>query len=217
MQKLAISTLAAVMLAGSFSVVADASATDVAKLRDQLVELGVPTTGADQLVNYLQTVKLTAADKAEIEALVKEAKSIIGNQKDLTKLSSDAKQNLVNLAKKAGAKVGLTVNYDVVDGVKTIALVSSKGESILSLKSTDLEKALTNFNGDVIALVDSIVSTGAAVVTTPSSNNGTSTTPVPGAGLNNTGAELPTMVMAGTGLVVLAAGLMVVSKRELQK
>ena len=96
MKKLAISTLAAVMLAGSFSVVADASTTDVTKLRNQLVELGVPATGADQLVNYLQTVKLTAADKAEIEALVKEAKSVIGNQTDLTKLSSDAKQNLVN-------------------------------------------------------------------------------------------------------------------------
>ena len=43
-----------------------------------------------------------------------------------------------------------------------------------------------------------------------------SVTPTPGSGLNNTGAKLPTTVMAGAGLVVLAAGLMVTSGRKLQ-
>ena len=54
MKKLTISALAAMMVAGSFGAVAEASTTDVAKLRDQLVSLGVPSNSANQLITYLQ-------------------------------------------------------------------------------------------------------------------------------------------------------------------
>ena len=43
-----------------------------------------------------------------------------------------------------------------------------------------------------------------------------SVTPMPDSSLNDTGFELPAVMMAGAGLVVLAAGLMVVSHRHMQ-
>ena len=71
MKKLGVSVLATVMLAGSFGVVANASTTDVSKLRDQLVSLGVPSNSANQLITYLQSIDLSVADEADLEGLVK--------------------------------------------------------------------------------------------------------------------------------------------------
>ena len=98
MKKLAVSTLAAVMVASSFGVVADASTTDVAKLRDQLVSLGVPANDANQLITYLQSIQLSTVDQATLKSLVDQAYSLIGDRTDLRTLSTDEKNTLMNLA-----------------------------------------------------------------------------------------------------------------------
>lgn len=212
MKKLAVLSLVATALFGSVNVVADAATTT--ELRDQLVSLGVPATGADNLVAYLQTVDLTAADKAEVESLVKQAYDLIGDRTDLTQLSDAEKQQLVGLANKAAAKVGLTVSYSKTTTGNSIVITTTKGESLVTLTSKDVDKVLKNFNGNMESVINSVINSAVEVIGTPST--GTSVKPSTGNGLNNTGAELPTVMMAGAGLVVLAAGLMVTSNRKLQ-
>ena len=217
MKKLTISALAAMMVAGSFGVIADASEADVTKLRDQLVSLGVPSNSANQLITYLQSVDLTEADEAELESLVKQAYALIDGRTDLTALSATEKSSLMDLAKKASSKVGLVLSYDIVNGVDTIKLVSANGQSILSLTANDMAEVLTNFDGNMISVIESIMETAVEVVIgSNTAGNGSSVTPMPDTNLESTGAELPTMVMSGAGLVVLAAGLMINSKREMQ-
>ena len=218
MKKLTISALAAMMVAGSFGAVAEASEADVAKLRDQLVSLGVPSNSANQLITYLQSVDLTEADEAELESLVKQAYALIDGRTDLTALSATVKKSsLMDLAKKASSKVGLVLSYDIVNGVDTIKLVSANGQSILSLTANDMAHVLQNFDGNMISVIESIMETAVEVVIgSNTAGNGSSVTPMPDTNLESTGAELPTMVMSGAGLVVLAAGLMINSKREMQ-
>ena len=217
MKKLTISALAAMMVAGSFGVIADASEADVTKLRDQLVSLGVPSNSANQLITYLQSVDLTEADEAELESLVKQAYALIDGRTDLTALSATEKSSLMDLAKKASSKVGLVLSYDIVNGVDTIKLVSANGQSILSLTANDIADVLTNFDGGMISVIENIMETTVEVVIgSNTAGNGSSVTPMPDTNLESTGAELPTMVMSGAGLVVLAAGLMINSKREMQ-
>ena len=217
MKKLTISALAAMMVAGSFGVVADASEADVAKLRDQLVSLGVPSNSANQLITYLQSVELSKTDEAELESLVKQAYALIDGRTDLTALSATEKSSLMDLAKKASSKVGLVLSYDIVNGVDTIKLVSANGQSILSLTANDMAHVLQNFDGNMISVIESIMETAVEVVIgSNTAGNGSSVTPMPDTNLESTGAELPTMVMSGAGLVVLAAGLMINSKREMQ-
>ena len=217
MKKLTISALAAMMVAGSFGVIADASEADVTKLRDQLVSLGVPSNSANQLITYLQSVELTEADEAELESLVKQAYALIDGRTDLTALSATEKSSLMDLAKKASSKVGLVLSYDIVNGVDTIKLVSANGQSILSLTANDMAHVLQNFDGNMISVIESIMETAVEVVIgSNTAGNGSSVTPMPDTNLESTGAELPTMVMSGAGLVVLAAGLMINSKREMQ-
>ena len=217
MKKLTISALAAMMVAGSFGVIADASEADVTKLRDQLVSLGVPSNSANQLITYLQSVDLTEADEAELESLVKQAYALIDGRTDLTALSATEKSSLMDLAKKASSKVGLVLSYDIVNGVDTIKLVSANGQSILSLTANDMAEVLTNFDGNMISVIESIMETAVEVVIgSNTAGNGSSVTPMPDTNLESTGVGLPTMVMSGSGLIVLAAGLMVVSRKEMQ-
>ena len=217
MKKITISALAAMMVAGSFGAVAEASEADVAKLRDQLVSLGVPSNSANQLITYLQSVELSTADEAELESLVKQAYAVIDGRTDLTALSATEKSSLMDLAKKASSKVGLVLSYDIVNGVDTIKLVSANGQSILSLTANDMAHVLQNFDGNMISVIESIMETAVEVVIgSNTAGNGSSVTPMPDTNLESTGAELPTMVMSGAGLVVLAAGLMINSKREMQ-
>lgn len=216
MKKLTISALAAMMVAGSFGAVAEASTTDVAKLRDQLVSLGVPSNSANQLITYLQSVELSTADEAELESLVKQAYALIDGRTDLTALSATEKSSLMDLAKKASSKVGLVLSYDIVNGVDTIKLVSANGQSILSLTANDIADVLTNFDGGMISVIESIMETAVEVVIGSNTAGNGSVKPMPDTNLESTGAELPTMVMSGAGLVVLAAGLMINSKREMQ-
>lgn len=213
MKKLAVLSLVATALFGSFNVVADAATPS--ELRDQLVSLGVPATGADNLVAYLQTVDLTVADQAEVESLVKQAYDLIGDRTDLTKLSDVEKQQLVGLANQAAAKIGLVINYSKTANGNSVTITTTKGETLVTLTSKDVANVLKNFEGNMITVVESVID-GAIEVIGIASNGSTSVTPAPGTGLNNTGAQLPTVMMAGAGLVVLAAGLMVTSQRKFQ-
>ena len=213
MKKLATVALAATLLFGSFNVIADASA---AELRDKLVSLGVPSDSANQLVTYLQSIDLTDAQKVELEGLVNQAYALIDGRTDLTKLSSAEKTSLVDLAKQAASKVGLVLTYDIVNGVDTITLVSVNGQSILSLTANDIADVLTNFDGDMIKVVETIIETTVETVLGTNTPGHGSVAPMPDSNLNDTGFELPAVMMAGAGLVVLAAGLMIVSHRHVQ-
>lgn len=216
MKKLGAIMLAATLAFGAANVNASAN---VEQLRNQLVEIGVPSDSANQVITYLQTIDLSDQDEAELESLVKQAYEIIGDTTDLTTLAESSKQQLIDLATKASAKVGLTLQYDVVDGVKTIVLTSPNGQPVFSLGATDIAEVLTNYDGNMVSVIETILETTVETVigtNTPGSGNDTTVQPMPDSNLNNTGYELPTMVMAGAGLVGLAGALMIVSKRQMQ-
>ena len=152
-----------------------------------------------------------------------QAYSLIGDRTDLRTLSTDEKNTLMNLASQAASKVGLVLKYDVVNGIDTVTLVTAGGQQILSLTDQDIASVLQNFDGSMISFLQTVLNTtlevviGSNVVENGEETNRPSVTPIPDAGLGNTGFEMPTTVMAGAGLVVLAAGLMMFSKREIQE
>lgn len=210
MKNLALTAMVAAALFGSANVMAEAATTT--ELRSQLETLGVSKTGAENLVAYLSTVKLSSQDQKEIEALVQKAYDLIGDQKDLTALSAADKQQLVSLADQAASKLGLKVNYTKLNGGNSITITTAKGETLVSLDSKSLHKALKNFDGEMVSFVNGVMKGAVEII--GSSSNG-SVKPEAGNGLTNTGETLPTMMMAGAGLVAVAAGLMAVSQRKM--
>ena len=68
----------------------------------------------------------------------------------------------------------------------------------------------------MITVVEAIIETTVETVLGTNTPGHGSATPMSDSNLNDTGFELSTVMMAGAGLVVLAAGLMVVSHRHMQ-
>ena len=212
MKKLALTAMVATALFGSMNVVAEAATTK--ELRDQLISLGISQTSADNLVTYLSTIDLSSQDQAQIEKLVQQAYDLIGDRQDLTTLSANEKQQLVSLANQAASKLGLVVSYTKFEGGNSITIVTTKGETLVSLDSKSLHTVLKNFDGDMVSFVETVMQSAIEVIES-TTNGSTSVPPAAGGGLTDTGATLPTMMMAGASLVAVAAGLMVVSQRKM--
>ena len=212
MKKLALTAMVATALFGSMNVVAEAATTK--ELRDQLISLGISQTSADNLVTYLSTIDLSSQDQAQIETLVQQAYDLIGDRQDLTTLSANEKQQLVSLANQAASKLGLVVSYTKFEGGNSITIVTTKGETLVSLDSKSLHTVLKNFDGDMVSFVETVMQSAIEVIES-TTNGSTSVPPAAGGGLTDTGATLPTMMMAGASLVAVAAGLMVVSQRKM--
>ena len=212
MKKLALTAMVATALFGSMNVVAEAATTK--ELRDQLISLGISQTSADNLVTYLSTIDLSSQDQAQIETLVQQAYDLIGDRQDLTTLSANEKQQLVSLANQAASKLGLVVSYTKFEGGNSITIVTTKGETLVSLDSKSLHNVLKNFDGDMVSFVETVMQSAIEVIES-TTNGSTSVPPAAGGGLTDTGATLPTMMMAGASLVAVAAGLMVVSQRKI--
>ena len=212
MKKLALTAMVATALFGSMNVVAEAATTK--ELRDQLISLGISQTSADNLVTYLSTIDLSSQDQAQIETLVQQAYDLIGDRQDLTTLSANEKQQLVSLANQAASKLGLVVSYTKFEGGNSITIVTTKGETLVSLDSKSLHTVLKNFDGDMVSFVETVMQSAIEVIES-TTNGSTSVPPAAGGGLTDTGATLPTMMMAGASLVAVAAGLMVVSQRKI--
>ena len=123
----------------------------------------------------------------------------------------------MDIAKQAANKVGLVLTYDIVNGVDTVTLVSTNGQQIVSLTAPDIADVLTNFDGDMTTVVNTIMQTTVETVIGTNKPGNESVTPMPDTELEGTGAQLPVMVMSGVGLVALAGALMVVSKRQMQE
>lgn len=214
MKKLAVVAIVATMLFGTVNMPVDASTTE---LRDQLVALGVPSDSANNLVTYLQTIDLSDKDKVVIGELVKQAYAILDGRTDLITLSDIEKQSLIDLAKKILPKFGLVLKYDNVNGMDTITLVTVNRQQILVLNRMDLFEVLHNFDTGMIKVIETMIDMTMKIVLGTNTPESGSVTPMPNDSLNNTGTQLPPMIMAGAGLVVVATGLMFVSKRNMQE
>ena len=60
-------------------------------LKQALIEMGIPNNYIGNIVDYLQKIKVTDKQADQIMSKVKEAKSLIGNTRDLSSLSGDVK------------------------------------------------------------------------------------------------------------------------------
>ena len=177
------------------------------KLQEKLRALGVADTYIGATVEYLQKVQITDDQLQAVNAKIDEAKALIGNETDLSKLDKETKESIKGLAQEAASTLGLKVSFGKNANGKTTATVTdANGKTILSLSSTDLSGVVKNFS--VSDIVD-VVKIAAEFSNSADKNK---FTPVSGS-LNKTATNTGNVMAAGLGLIALAGALFVGSKK----
>lgn len=183
-------------------------ANPVNDIRNDLLSLGVPKNYVANIVEYLQKTTITDAQYEKAMTYVNKAKSIIGNESDLSKLSTSQKNELQSLAVSAGKVLGLNVQFSKnSQGVTVVVVTDSKGGTLLQLSTTQVLDLVTNFEMEVIIdVLESIVEF---------SNNPDKGKYNPTGGeLNQTATGYGNMMLLGAALVALAGGVFTYSKRQ---
>lgn len=183
-------------------------ANPVNDIRNDLLSFGVPKNYVANIVEYLQKTTITDAQYEKAMTYVNKAKSIIGNESDLSKLSTSQKNELQSLAVSAGKVLGLNVQFSKnSQGVTVVVVTDYKGGTLLQLSTTQVRDLVTDFKMEVtIDVLESIVEF---------SNNPDKGKYNPTGGeLNQTATGYGNMMLLGVALVVLAGGVFTYSKRQ---
>ena len=160
-------------------------------------------------VEYLQRVQISDAQLQAVNAKIDEAKGLIGNEKDLSKLDGATKDSIKGLAQEAASTLGLKASFGKNDkGTTTVTVTDANGKTVLSLKSSDVSSVVKSFS--VSDIVD-VVKKAAEFSNSADKNK---FTPVSGS-LNKTATNAGNVMVAGLGLVTLAGALFVGSKKVL--
>ena len=195
------------MFAGSVLAFAE-PVTPAQQLQAKLKALGVPNTYIGNVVEHLQKVEITEAQASNLSALVDKAAAVVGNSKDLTKLTASDKDAVMNLAKEAGTSVGLNASFGKdASGRTTFTLADTSGKAILSLSTLDVKDIITNV--DTNKVKDALTE----VVEFSNSPDKGKFDPISGS-LNNTGTNGGTIVLSGAGLMALGGLVFLKSKRS---
>ena len=209
MKKLLAGMMVAALMSGSFGVVAQASSVE--ELRNELVAIGVPSELANNVVNYLQTIELTEKDAAFVQTKVEAAYALVKDVTDLTTLPTATKNQLVSLANEAAGVLGLTIKYDIVNGVDTITLVTANGQSLGSLNTLDIVELVQNF-GSESGTGESILGDLADLIIDVLQDGSGEFKPTPDDDLNDSGFAMSTMALAG--LAVMGSGVTLAVKNR---
>lgn len=180
----------------------------VKELQNDLIAAGVPSKYVGNIVEYLQKTTITKEQHKKIENYMKEAKKTIGNTKDLSKLPTSSKTKLQSIAVDAGKVIGLNVKFSKnTKGATTVIVTDAKGAKILELATTDVTSLITNFNINIInKAFDSMYKF---------SNNPDKGKFHPvGGELTETATPYGNLILAGSAMIMAAAGIFTVSKRQ---
>lgn len=185
-----------------------AFANPVDNIRSELLSMGVPTNYVATIVEYLQKTTITDKQYEKAMIYINKAKSIIGNEQDLSQLSSSQKSELHNLAMSAGKVLGVNVQFSKnSQGVTVLIITDLKGSTLLELSTLQVIDLVTNFEmEEIIELLESIVEF---------SNNPDKGEYSPTDGeLNQTATGYGNMMLLGAVLVALGGGVFTYSKRQ---
>lgn len=176
-------------------------------LKNELLSLGIPSSYVGNIIEYLQKTTISEADYNKAMGYVNEAKAIIGNTKDLGKLSQKDKNTLQSLASKAGNALGLKVNFGKnAQGKTTVVVTDSNGATILKMSTADVLELVTNF--DISVVVEILES----VVEFSNNPDKGEFTPV-GGELTGTATTYPTLMLLGA-LMVVGAGFVALKAKK---
>lgn len=206
MRKIFKSMAVAMIMVCSMAVSIFASPAD--DLSKELLAMGVPSSYVGTIVEYLQKTTISEADYNKAMGYVNQAKAIIGNTKDISKLSNSDKLALKNLATKAGNVLGLNVEFGKdAKGVTTLVVTDAKGGTILKMNTLDALEVVTNFEPtEVVELLETMVEF---------SNNADKGEFDPvGGDLTQTATPYANMMVAGAVMIAVAGGIVLVSKKQ---
>lgn len=176
-------------------------------LKNELLSLGIPSSYVGNIIEYLQKTTISEADYNKAMGYVNEAKAIIGNTKDLGKLSQKDKNTLQSLASKAGNALGLKVNFGKnAQGKTTVVVTDSNGATILKMSTADVLELVTNF--DISVVVEILES----VVEFSNNPDKGEFTPV-GGELTGTATTYPALMLLGA-LMVVGAGFVALKAKK---
>ena len=185
-----------------------AFANPVDDIRSELLSMGVPTNYVATIVEYLQKTTITDKQYEKAMTYINKAKSIIGNEQDLSQLSQSQKSELHNLAMSAGKVLGVNVQFSKnSQGVTVLIITDLKGSTLLELSTLQVIDLVTNFEmEEIIELLESVVEF---------SNNPDKGKYSPTDGeLNQTATGYGNMMLLGAVLVALGGGVFTYSKRQ---
>ena len=197
----------ALVMALTVTTMAFADSAAATKLQEKLRALGVADAYIGATVEYLQKVNITDAQLSAVNAKIDEAKALIGNETDLSKLDASTKSAIQGLAQEAASTLGLKVSFGKDSkGVTTATVTDANGKTILAINTHDVLNVVTNFN------VSDIVDVLKVAAEFSNSADKNKFTPVSGT-LNKTATNTGNAMAAGLGLVALAGALFVGPKK----
>lgn len=179
------------------------------KLQEKLRALGIADTYIGAAVEYLQKIEITDEQLETIDAKIEEAKGLIGNEKDLSKLDDSTKLAIQGVVQEAASTLGLKVSFGKNEmGVTTATITDLNNKPIMGVNTLDLFETVTNISFAEIIDVIQI-----AVEFSNSAEND-KFKPISGT-LNKTATNYGNIMAIGLGLVVLSGTLFIGSKKRL--
>ena len=214
------------------SMAASIFATSAEDIKKQLLSIGVPSPYVGAVVEYLQKTTISQAEYNKVVSYINEAKDIIGDVKDISALSDSDKLAIKNLATQAGNTLGLEVTFGSVEGVTTLIITDTSGNTIVKMDTLDVIESVTNFNPTTyVELVEEMVeysnntgngstgngSTGDGSTGNENAGNGNTGNgefePV-GGELNQTATPYGNMMVVGLVMIISGAGIALVAKKQ---
>ncbi len=95
-------------------------------------EMSIPTAYVNQAENYFNTIEMTAEEKDQIIAILKEGESFLENSgaSNIRDLTLDQKRQLLNYGERVVAVIGMTMTYDKV--TRTLTIFDPNGNTAFS-------------------------------------------------------------------------------------
>lgn len=208
--------LSAALISLTMGTTALADNNAVADLKQALISAGVPSNYVGNVVDYLQKVNITQAQADQVMAKINEAKALIGDVKDVTKLDASVKSQIQSLVSQAGDILGLNVNFGKDSSGKiTIVVTTPSGGTLVQLSSETAGSIVTNFDINVIVnALEEIVEFSNNTNKNDGETDNPNFIPEGGGSLNQTATGYGNLMLAGTTMMSMAGGVHVLSKKR---
>lgn len=211
---------AAAIVTLSMSTTVLAYESPVNDVKNALIQMGVPSNYIGNIVDHLQRIKVSDKEVDLMMGKINEAKSIIGNTKDLSSLSTANKVKLQSIAVEAAKVVDINVKFGTDSkGVTTVVGTTANGGTVLQLNTLEVINLATNFDMNVV--VDAVQE--AADFSNDKNKidldgdgkpDKPEFKPEGGGKLNKTATPFGNMMFAGTSMIGMAGGVHFLARKK---